>query len=140
MGLIFSDSLEPLLWQRLLYGLIYKLLLPVDRKSGQRALDELQRTIIEIETKFKAEISRLKKKYDTEIREYEIQVETLSRANNELSKANKNLNGKVKVSIAMSRSISVNVCGCEVIKVFRLCVYCIYYTKRKPIDQGHQLG
>lgn len=38
------------------------------RKSSQRALDELQRTIVEIESKYKAEISRIKKKYETEIR------------------------------------------------------------------------
>lgn len=37
-------------------------------KSSQRALDELQRTIVDIESKYKAEISRLKKKYETEIR------------------------------------------------------------------------
>ena len=37
-------------------------------KSSQRAMDELQRTIIEIETKYKAELSRLKKKYETELR------------------------------------------------------------------------
>ena len=67
-------------------------------KSSQRALDELQRTIVEIETKYKAEISRLKKKYETEIREYEIQVETLTRTNAELAKNNKALSGRVKVS------------------------------------------
>ena len=69
----------------------------VNSKSSQRALDELQRTIIEIETKYKAEISRLKKKYETEIREYEIQVETLTRTNAELAKNNKALSGRVKV-------------------------------------------
>jgi len=66
------------------------------RKAGQRALDELQRTIIEIETRYKGEISRLKKKYEAEIREYEIQVETLTRTNAELAKANKSLNARVK--------------------------------------------
>ncbi len=68
-------------------------------KSSQRALDELQRTIVEIETKYKAEISRLKKKYETEIREYEIQVETLTRTNAELAKNNKALSARVKVTI-----------------------------------------
>ena len=73
-------------------------------KSSQRALDELQRTIVEIETKYKAEISRLKKKYETEIREYEIQVETLTRTNAELAKNNKALSGRVKVSQELFQS------------------------------------
>ena len=68
-----------------------------DSKSGQRALDELQRTIVEIETKYKAELSRLKKRYESEIREFEIQVETLSRTNNELAGANRALSTKYKV-------------------------------------------
>ena len=38
------------------------------RKNNQRALEELQRTIVEIESRYKGELSRLKKKYDTEIR------------------------------------------------------------------------
>jgi chromosome segregation ATPase len=67
------------------------------RKSGQRALDELQRTIVEIETRYKGELSRLKKKYESEIQEFEIQIETLSRTNAELAHANKSLSGKVKV-------------------------------------------
>lgn len=66
------------------------------RKAGQRALDELQRTIIEIESRYKGEISRLKKKYESEIREYEIQIETVTRTNNELAKNNKSLNARVK--------------------------------------------
>jgi len=60
-------------------------------------LDELQRTIVEVETKYKAEIGRLKKKYESDVREYEIQVETLNRNNAELSKANKSLAARVKV-------------------------------------------
>ena len=71
---------------------------PPDSKSGQRALDELQRTIVEIETRYKAELSRLRKKYDAEIREYEIQIETLNRTNAELAKSNKGLGARVKVS------------------------------------------
>ena len=66
-------------------------------KSSQRAMDELQRTIIEIETKYKAELSRLKKKYEVELREYEMQIETLTRSNNELAKSNKSLSARVKV-------------------------------------------
>lgn len=68
-------------------------------KSGQRALDELQRTIVEIETKYKGELSRLKKRYESEIHEFEIQIETLSRTNAELAHANKSLSGKLKVSV-----------------------------------------
>jgi len=67
-------------------------------KSSQRALDELQRTIVDVETKYKAEIGRLKKKHETDLREYEIQVETLNRNNAELSKANKSLAARVKVT------------------------------------------
>ncbi len=73
----------------------------LNSKSSQRALDELQRTIVEIETRYKAELSRLKKKYEMEIREYEIQIETLNRTNIELSKNNKQLGAKVKVSISL---------------------------------------
>jgi septal ring factor EnvC (AmiA/AmiB activator) len=65
----------------------------VYRKGGQRAIDELQRTITEIETKYKAELSRQRKKFEADIREYEIQVETLNRSNAELGKANKAYKG-----------------------------------------------
>ena len=60
-------------------------------------MDELQRTIIEIESRYKSEISRLKKKYESEIREYEIQIETLNRTNAELAKSNKSLAARLKV-------------------------------------------
>jgi len=70
------------------------------RKGGLRSTEELQRTIVDIETKYKAEIGRAKKKYETDFRELEIQNENLSRANNELAKANKSLAGRVKVSWA----------------------------------------
>jgi len=42
-------------------------------------------------------MGRLKKKYESDVREYEIQVETLNRNNAELSKANKSLAARVKV-------------------------------------------
>ena len=71
------------------------------RKSSQRAIDELQRSIIDIETKYKAELSRLKKKHETELREYEIQIEALNRNNGELSKANKSLSVRIKVSLCI---------------------------------------
>lgn len=66
------------------------------RKSGARGVEELQRTIIEIETKFKSEITRYKKKYETDLRELELQNENLNRANAELAKANKSLANRVK--------------------------------------------
>ena len=72
------------------------------RKSSQRALDELQRTIVDVETKYKAEIGRLKKKHESDVREYEIQVETLNRNNAELSKANKSLAARIKVTTVVS--------------------------------------
>lgn len=66
------------------------------RKNSARAMDELQRTITEIEMKYKAELGRLKKKFEVEIREYEINIETLNRTNMELGKNNKGLANKVK--------------------------------------------
>ena len=67
------------------------------RKGGQRAIDELQRTISEIEAKYKAELGRQRKKFETDIREYEIQVETLNRANAELGKNSKAATSRIKV-------------------------------------------
>lgn len=66
-------------------------------KSSGRAIEELNRTVIEIESKYKNELGRLKKKYDGDFRELEIQVDTLGRANGEFSKANKALAARVKV-------------------------------------------
>ena len=67
------------------------------RKGGQRAIDELQRTITEIEAKYKAELGRQRKKFETDIREYEIQVETLNRSNAELGKNGKAASTRIKV-------------------------------------------
>jgi len=74
------------------------------RKGGQRAIEELQRTISEIEAKYKAELGRLRKKFETDIREYEIQVETLNRANAELGKNSKAATSRIKVSNTYSTS------------------------------------
>ena len=68
------------------------------RRNGQRTVDEMQKTIVEIESKFKSESSRLKKKYETEHREMEMQLDNLNRGNAELAKANKSLAIKLKVS------------------------------------------
>ena len=66
-------------------------------KSSQRAIEELQRTIVEIEAKYKSEIARIKKKYETDMREFEIQIETLNRTNADLQKANKAIQSRIKV-------------------------------------------
>ena len=42
-------------------------------------MEELQKSILEIESKYKNELSRLKKKYDAELHELELQLESLSR-------------------------------------------------------------
>jgi len=75
----------------------YFMFLSNNRKQGQRTISELTQTIIETETKYKAELSRYKKKYETEVHELEIQVDSLSRSNGELAKANKSLASRVKV-------------------------------------------
>ena len=63
-------------------------------------MEELQRTMNDLEAKYKSELSRLKKKYETEIREHEIQIDTLNRNNAELNKANKSLAARLKVRLA----------------------------------------
>ena len=87
------------------------------RKGGQRAIDELQRTITEIETKYKTELGRQRKKFETDIREYEIQVETLNRANAELGKNGKAASSRIKVrnALAVCRFSLI----CEQSSVFR---------------------
>jgi len=60
----------------------------------------MQRTIVDIEAKFKTEASRLKKKFEAEHRDLEQQVDNLGRSNAELAKANKSLATKLKVSLA----------------------------------------
>ena len=71
----------------------------VFRKSSARAIEELQRTLIEIETRYKTEISRLKKKYETDIRELESALDTANRQNAEHVKVIKSLHIKIKVRI-----------------------------------------
>lgn len=58
---------------------------------------------MEIETRYKSELGRLKKKYDSELREYEITVENLNRANGELQRGLKGSQTRIKVlSLAFS--------------------------------------
>ena len=69
------------------------------RKSGQRAIEELQRTLIEVESRYKTEISRIKKKYETDIRELEAALDNANRANAEYLKQIKILQQKNKVHV-----------------------------------------
>ena len=62
----------------------------------------MQRTIVDIEAKFKAEASRLKKKFESEHRDLEVQIDGLGRNNAELAKANKSLTIKLRVCMASS--------------------------------------
>jgi len=52
---------------------------------------------VEIETRYKAELGRLKKKYDSEIKEYEITIENLNRVNADLQRAGKGAQARIKV-------------------------------------------
>lgn len=60
-------------------------------------MEELQKSTTEIESKFRSEVGRLKKKYEVDISEYDHQVDTLSRSNADLAKANKALAVRIKV-------------------------------------------
>jgi len=75
------------------------------RKNNQRTIEELQRTIVEIETRYKSELGRLKKKYDSEIREYEITVENLNRVNADLTRQAKGAGARVKVRLSRFLSL-----------------------------------
>ena len=72
------------------------------RKSGQRAIEELQRTLIEVETRYKTEIARIKKKYETDIRELEAALDNANRANAEYLKQIKILQQRNKVTLFFS--------------------------------------
>lgn len=66
------------------------------RKSAQKAIEELQRSITEIEAKYRSENNRLKKKYESDIAEYDAQIENVTRSNSELNKTNKALANRLK--------------------------------------------
>jgi len=68
------------------------------RRSNARSAEDMQRTIMELETKLKSESSRLKKKYESENQDLIIQIENLNRTNADLAKANKSLSSKLKVN------------------------------------------
>lgn len=71
------------------------------RKSSARAIEELQRTLVEVETRYKTEINRIKKKYETDIRELEGALDNANRANAEYLKQIKSLQHRVKVKRKM---------------------------------------
>ena len=78
-------------------------------------IDELRRTVSDLEGRLKSEISRLKKKYESEHHEFEIQIDGLGRANAELNKTNKSLATRLKVNVfplAMHLSGCLPVCSC----------------------------
>lgn len=61
-------------------------------------MEELQKTIIEMESKHKHDLGRLKKKYEGEHSEFLLQIENLNHSHGELSKANKGLHLRIRVS------------------------------------------
>ena len=71
------------------------------RRNSARAAEDMQRTIMELETKLKSESSRLKKKYESENQDLIIQIENLNRTNADLAKANKSLASKLKVNLQL---------------------------------------
>jgi len=72
------------------------------RRSSQRNIEELQRALLELENKSKSESGRLRKKFESEIHEFEIQIESLNRGNGDLAKNNKALSLRLKeVEIAL---------------------------------------
>jgi hypothetical protein len=75
------------------------------RKSSARAIEELQRTLVEVETRYKTEITRIKKKYETDIRELEAALDNANRANAEYLKQIKSLQHRVKVRILNKSSV-----------------------------------
>jgi hypothetical protein len=88
-------------------------------RNAQRSIEELQRTIVDIEAKLKSEASRLKKKYETEHRELEVQIDNLGRINADLSKSNKSLSSKLKVS-AFLRTLPLSPRINSVLQIFCL--------------------
>jgi len=63
---------------------------------------------MDVESKYKAELSRLRKKYEQQLGEYETQIETMTRTNTELGKANKALAARVKVADDLTVSLSLS--------------------------------
>jgi len=68
------------------------------RRNSARSVEDMQRTITELETKLKSESNRLKKKYESEHQDLIIQIDNLNRTNADLAKANKSLATKLRVA------------------------------------------
>lgn len=68
----------------------------VHRKSTTRTIEELTTTISEMEVRFKSDISRLKKKYEANITELELQLDVANKANANLNRENKTLAARVQ--------------------------------------------
>lgn len=66
------------------------------RRSSARAIEELQRTLVEVETRYKTEITRIKKKFEVEIRELSDALDNANRASAEYLKQVKSLQARVK--------------------------------------------
>ncbi len=77
--------------------LFIRVFLLSSRRSSARAIEELQRTLIEVETRYKTEITRIKKKYETDIRELEGALDNANKANAEYLKQIRSLQQRVKV-------------------------------------------
>jgi chromosome segregation ATPase len=67
------------------------------RKNMQFEIDRLAAALADAEARMKAEISRLKKKYQAEIAELEMTVDNLNRANIEAQKTIKKQSEQIKV-------------------------------------------
>jgi len=80
------------------------------RRTSARGVEDMQRTITELETKLKSESSRLKKKYESEQQDLIIQIDNLNRTNADLAKANKSLATKLKVNFDRFNHI-IFLCG-----------------------------
>ena len=58
----------------------------------------MQRAMETMENKYRSEINRMKKKYETELYECSSQLDTLTSSNGELLRANKALSNRIKVN------------------------------------------
>ena len=60
-------------------------------------MEELQAAVVELDAKHKADLSKMKKKSETETSDYELQLDAMNKANADLAKTNKILSAKIKV-------------------------------------------
>lgn len=70
-------------------------------------IEELQRTLVEVETRLKSEMQRMKKKLENDIRELEGALDNANRANAEYLKQIKSLQARVKVGFCFYVCLSV---------------------------------